>query len=163
PPGRRYTNDEVEGILRRALERQSASGSMTHEELVETAREVGVSPEDLEASIVDEEIEREVRGGRELRRTKARRAFFAHVAGYIVANAFLTAMNPYIGGAIWFPIVLLGWGFAVALQGLRVFFPKDDKEAERAVRERIAAEVRARRAPPEDPLGRSARELGSAV
>lgn len=163
PPPKRYTNDEVAAILRRAIERQSSSGEMTHDELVATAREIGVSPEDLEGAIVEEEIEREVRSDITRERERSKRSFFMNLTSFVVVNALLAAMNLYVGGAIWFPFVLAGWAFVVAMQAARVFFPKQhDPEVERAVRERVAAEVRARHVK-EDPLAHGARELGDAV
>src|SRR6266849_6495489 len=53
-PGRTYTQEEVNEILKRALRQQSLRGSqLSHAELVEMAGEVGIDRESLEAATAD--------------------------------------------------------------------------------------------------------------
>jgi hypothetical protein len=51
---RGYTNEEAASILSRAMDRQYGEGRISHDELLETAREIGVSTSELEASVVEE-------------------------------------------------------------------------------------------------------------
>lgn len=56
-------------------------------------------------------------------RAEAKYGFYKHVAVYVAVMALLVMINfltsPDSNWSIW---PLLGWGFAVALHGLRVFF-----------------------------------------
>lgn len=59
---RTYTKAEVDAILARALEREHARDGLTHQELVETAREIGVGSEAIEraaSEVMSERRERE--------------------------------------------------------------------------------------------------------
>jgi len=64
--GRVFTQEEVNSILSRAIERQSPSaGGLTYEELLDTARQAGISAEAIDAAAFEVESGRSVsRDGR---------------------------------------------------------------------------------------------------
>ncbi len=74
------------------------------------------------------------------RRALAKYGFFVHAAVYAAVMVLLVVINLVTSpGAIWFIWPLIGWGFAVALHGLRVFLLSDrnaivDALAERELR-----------------------------
>ena len=128
----RYDDDEVEEILRRALQRQAEEQRGTsHEELVAAAREVGLDPAAVDAAIA------ELRAGKDPARVepdpddelldrdrRAKRASFVrHLSVYALVCAFLAAINVMAGGGPWVLWVVLGWGLGVGLQGLRLVLP----------------------------------------
>lgn len=161
---RTYTSDQVAAILSRAIDRQSAAGSITHKDLAETAREMGVSPEHLEEAIVDEEVDRTLREEREAKRRKRVRGFWMGLATYVVTNAFLIAINLMAEGVLWFPWVLFGWGLMLALQGLRAFTPKEDPAETDRRRAHLKAKLLAERRRREGgSIERGARAFGDAV
>ena len=97
---------------------------MTHERLLATAAELGITPEAVEHA------ERTVRSQREnetLRREFARHVkkdFYSHLTTYLIINSFLVLMNVFtshglrIGWAIW-PI--LGWGIGILFHAREAF------------------------------------------
>ncbi len=59
-------------------------------------------------------------------RAEAKYGFFVHAAVYAAVMIFLVIINLVTSpGTIWFIWPLIGWGFAVALHGLRVYLLAD--------------------------------------
>jgi len=71
------------------------------------------------------------------RRAVAKYRFFVHAAVYAAVMVLLVVINLLTSpGIIWFIWPLIGWGFAVALHGLRVFLLSDRSEIVDALTER---------------------------
>ncbi|MCP5074637.1 MAG: 2TM domain-containing protein [Rhodobacteraceae bacterium] len=71
------------------------------------------------------------------RRAEAKYGFFVHVAIYAAVMLLLVIINLVTSRhAIWFVWPLIGWGFAVALHGLRVFALSDKNAILDALTER---------------------------
>ena len=71
------------------------------------------------------------------RRAEAKYGFFVHVAVYVAVMVLLVIVNLVTSlGDIWFIWPLIGWGFAVALHGLRVFVLADRNDILDALTER---------------------------
>lgn len=169
---RKYTQEEVALILSRALEVQH-SGGLTHQELLEAAREVGIDRSAVETAAreVAERRADELEIAEE--RRLARRNFYRSVAVYLLVNAFLFAIDLLTGEGWWFYWPLLGWGLGVALQGLRVAFPREipiEKRRARRAKEQARrrkleakAEAERRRLEAKAALERSARAFESSV
>jgi len=59
-------------------------------------------------------------------RAEAKYSFFVHAGVYAAVMVLLVAINLLTSPReIWFMWPLIGWGFAVALHGVRVFFLAD--------------------------------------
>ena len=164
----RYTDAEVEEILRRAIQRQQQDDSgVSHDDLVAAAGEIGIDATDVEAAVAEVQAGKAsepVRPAKERQQTQdlaevdlddeallaqdrhSRRARFGrHLATYVVINAFLAGMNLLTGGTWWFLWVVLGWGIGVALQGLGLLLPEDPrrrKNRARRLRRRHEREMR---------------------
>ena len=62
-------------------------------------------------------------------RAEAKYGFFVHAAVYAAVMALLVVINLVTSpGTVWFIWPLLGWGFAVALHGMRVYLLADRNE-----------------------------------
>jgi hypothetical protein len=140
---RRYTPDEVNAILRRALDKQAPAGQVTHDELLETARELGIDPSQIEAA-ADEQMTVGVwEQAREEWKVQRKKKFFEHLRTYAIVNSFLILFSVMTGGW-WFLWPLLGWGIGLAFDVSDAFWPKE-KQIERGTRamlkrrERLAA------------------------
>jgi hypothetical protein len=71
------------------------------------------------------------------RRAEAKYGFFVHAAVYAAVMVLLVVINLVTSpGAIWFIWPLIGWGFAVALHGMRVFLLSDRNQIVDALTER---------------------------
>lgn len=119
---KQYSKDEVDRIIRRALKLKKED-SITHQELVDTAREFGIDPPALEAAIAEDrkvfKKEQALRK-RQLRR-KAR--FHRHLASYIIVIGALLIINTMTAGPWWFQWPALGWGIGLALNFKAAYFP----------------------------------------
>jgi hypothetical protein len=123
-PPRRYTNAEAAAILSRALERQNGEGGrISHDELLETAREIGVTTDELEAAVIDEVRARAERLVLEEQRARALRGFLRHMAAFGVVNAVLCVIDKKLTGGTWFYWVGLAWAVALALHAAKTFLP----------------------------------------
>src|SRR4051812_15144953 len=118
---RRYTQEEVDAILKRALERDGAQGKKTadalsHQDLLETAREVGIEPSQIEAAIAEVKLDNEKLALREEWLERRRAGFRGMLVSWVSIGAMLTLLNVLMGGAIWFPWVIVPWGLMVFMQ-----------------------------------------------
>ena len=146
---RRYSPEEVNAILRRAVEKQApTAGQVTHDELVETARELGIDPSQLEAAAAEQMTVGVYDAAREEWKVQRKQKFFQHLRSYLIVNAFLAILSISAGEA-WFLWPLLGWGIGLAFDVSDAFWPKEkqiDRGAKAVLRrkERIAARNQSR-------------------
>jgi hypothetical protein len=156
---RRYSRQDVDAILGRALEREHRRDDLTHDELVAAAREVGVAPEAIERAAT--EVMAEQREREELQAARARewRDFFAHLIPFISVNALLITINFFTGPFPWALFPLLGWGIGLLSHLYAVLVP----DRERLARRRARQQERERRRQAKRQLEAGAKELGHAV
>jgi hypothetical protein len=178
-PKRNYSEEEVRGILDRALRHETSRG-ISHEELVAAASEVGISPDALDAAIRESEGRRAEAELREGILERRRRGFRGHLTSYLAVNAVLTGINALVivlSGVFvpWALFVILGWGLGLffhwraassgevserELARERERFDKQRRKLEKERRkEADEAERRARRAK----IEKNATELGKVV
>ncbi|MFN8359034.1 MAG: 2TM domain-containing protein [Candidatus Kapaibacterium sp.] len=122
----KYTSEQMEQILKNAIKKQGTKGNISHDDLVSTARELGINEHDLEEAIRDyiEGISPLEEAKNEWRLNKKRK-FYSHLRTYLVVNAFFVAVSLMTGGN-WFIWPMLGWGLGLALDALGTFMPSDE-------------------------------------
>ncbi len=123
---RRYTQDQVNAILRRALEKQNGAGTLTHQELIDTAQELGLDPEQVELAITEQEVVGELDAAREEWKRRRRQKFKEHLRSYAIVNGILMILS-LANGDFWFLWPLLGWGIGLAFDAADTFWPKEEK------------------------------------
>jgi len=148
---RNYSDNEVEAIFRRALERQvEEEDGYGHEELIAAAREVGLDDEAIDRTLREIDDERGVQAIRERLDKKARRAWLNHFVTYlIIAGGFLGMHALGFTGA-WAIWMAFGWGMALALQTFSTFRGPTEEDVEKEQKKlnrkaRRVAQARARR------------------
>lgn len=138
---RRYTREEVDAILGRALREQHDEGGMTHDELVTAAKEIGVSADQIERAAKHVGTEREL-DQRVAKYMRARwRAFGTHVASYMLVMAFLAIANWMTTSYLWVVWPAAGWGLGLAFH-LVGLLSGDPEKIERKVRKRERKRIR---------------------
>jgi len=141
--GSRYSDEEAQEILKRALERDLASGEgIAHEELVEAAMEVGLAPEAVDRAAAEMRLELSAKQTIERHRKRRKTRFYRHFMTFAIVNSFLAAVDLLSGGGTWFYWPLLGWGMGIALQASRTFLPPTEEAAERALHREMARQQR---------------------
>jgi len=133
---RKYSSEEVSRILRRALSREHED-LVSYEDLVETAREMGIDPVKLGSAIEEEEAGQSTREARETWLRRKRSAFYAHLWSYIIVNAAILLIDIFTPGGWWFQWALLGWGIGLAFHFRDAFFPSEE-QIERGARRELA-------------------------
>lgn len=69
-------------------------------------------------------------------RAEAKYRFFMHAAVYSAVMVLLVLIDVLTPGPIWFVWPMIGWGFAVALHGVGVYFLADKSAVLDALTER---------------------------
>ena len=140
---RHYTPEEVTAIVRRALNGQSPSDSISYKELLETAKDLGVSPERLEAAVREQEEDGEMDEAREKWRRRRRQQFInGHLRAYLIVNGFLFLLDLVTTGGVWFFYPMLGWGIGLAFDASAAFHP-DERHVERGACKLLACAKKA--------------------
>jgi hypothetical protein len=119
---RQYNNEEVNRIIRRALKLEQED-TISHQDLIDTAREIGIDPKILEAAILQEQQEFKKEKIRKARLKRRRVGFYSHLWSYLIANAALLLINNFTPGPWWFQWSVLGWGIGLAFHFKAIYFP----------------------------------------
>jgi hypothetical protein len=145
---RKYSQEEVSAILRRALERQGSSSAITHDELIETAKELGIDPSALEAAVNEQTTVGEYETARAEYLLRRRQKFFEHLRAYLIVNLVLFFIDLVTSGGVWFFWPLFGWGIGIAFDAADTFWPKEkdiDRGARRLMERRIKQDAELRK------------------
>jgi len=137
---KQYSRDEVEEILRRALETQPLE-MLSHRDLVDSAVEAGIDAADVEAAARQIEEEREVLLEEDRIVSWRKKRFLQSIYTYVVVNAGLFMIDIMSGPGWWVQWVLAGWGIALALGARRALMPDRERLRARA-RRRVARRSR---------------------
>ncbi|MEN9229740.1 MAG: 2TM domain-containing protein [Thermostichus sp. DG02_5_bins_236] len=126
--GSRYSQEDVQQILQRAIARQPRLGEFTRSQLQEMAAELGITLQELELA------EREWEAWQQLNSQhqefkRYRRGQFYHLLGrYGIVNGFLVGLDLLSGGGLsWSLFVLMGWGLAVSLKGWNTYHAEGER------------------------------------
>lgn len=132
---RRYTSEEVSGIVRRALEGKGGQDDVSHEDLLEIARQSGISAERIETAIEEEESLGEFEKAREQWLRRHRGEFFGHLRAFLIVNGFLLLVNLITDplGYMWVIWPILGWGIGLTFHASSAFYP-NERDVERGAR-----------------------------
>ena len=131
-----YTREEVEEILRRALETQPLE-TLSHEDLVASAVEAGIDADDVEAAARQIEEEREIRAEEDRIVGYRKKRFLQSIYTFVVVNSGLFLIDIMSGPGWWVQWVLAGWGIFMALGARRALMPDRSRLRARA-RRRVA-------------------------
>jgi len=122
-----YEEDEAEQILNLAASMSSQIGKMSHDRLLETAAELGISREAVEAAERQVTIDRKDKALRKEFDDRQRRELIGHLTSYLVVNAFLLFINlrttPWHIWAIW---PMLGWGIGLVAHANAALFKSSE-------------------------------------
>ena len=129
-----YSQEEVNRIIRRALKIKNED-TISRQDLIETAREIGIDPKILETAIEQEQREFKKEKIRRDRLKRRRKGFYSHLWSYLIICAALLLINNFSRGPWWFQWPMLGWGIGLAFHFKAIFFPHG-KRFEKAIRSR---------------------------
>ena len=127
---RQYDTDEVSRIIRRALKLKRAHG-ISYQDLVDTAKEIGLDPQAVETAIEQEQQATKRESIRKVWRKRRKVGFYSHLWSYLIVNGALLLINNFTPGPWWFQWSVLGWGIGLAFHCKAIFLPQTKKFAKR--------------------------------
>ena len=119
---KQYTKDEVDRIFRRALKLKKED-TISHQELIDTAKEFGIDSQTLDAAIEEEREEFEKERDRKARLSRRKARFHRHLWSYLIVIGALLLINIMTSGPWWFQWPALGWGIGLAFNFKAAYFP----------------------------------------
>ena len=119
---KQYSKDDVDRIIRRALKLKTED-SISHQELMDTAREFGIDPQALETAIEEDKEEFEKERARKTRLLRSKARFYRHLWSYLIVIGALLLINILTPGPWWFQWPALGWGIGLAFNFKAAYFP----------------------------------------
>ena len=128
---RKYSQDEVDAILGRAIERVHSRGELSHEDLVAAAREVGIPTEAIETAASEVLAERQERNALQVLRKQQWRGFSRHLVPYLIVNGMLVTLNVLTTHFPWALFPMFGWGIGLVLHFMAVVTPPSQQRLER--------------------------------
>lgn len=135
-----YSQDDIEKILARALAFRGNRDSITHSQLVEVARELGLSDSDLERAIEIERTERPLQEAMQEIMQENKREVYTHFAIFGLVNPPLFYFTAQLTGEWWVAaIALAGWTAGFVGHAWSNLFPAKStliKAAEKLLRKR---------------------------
>ena len=137
---RSYDSDEVTRIIRRALKLKNED-TITHQDLIDTAEEIGIDPQLLETAIKQEQHEYKKESIQKARLKRRKAGFYSHLGSCLIVNSALLLINSFTPGPWWFQWPLLGWGIGLAFHFKAVFSPVGKSRGSREKMRRRHAEL----------------------
>ncbi len=119
---RRYDEEEVSAIIRRALSKRASHDTIGHDDLLEIARHSGISPEELEGAIDEQEVEGDMEWAREQWIERRRARFYRHVRSYVIVIGALLLINMATRGGPWVIWPVIVWGIFLAFDASDTYF-----------------------------------------
>jgi hypothetical protein len=144
PDPRRYSDQDIQAIVQRALEQQGAAkGDLSHADLLGIGEQIGVSADALERAAHDVLEARRSAEAKDRVTSTRRRWLGAHAAVFALINGLLFAVNALTTpGEWWFLFSAVFWG--LALSGHTAFALGAGVSPKRLQRERLRIDGEAR-------------------
>ena len=121
---RKYTSNEISRIIRRALKLKN-DDTMSHNDLLDLAKELGLDSQTVETAVEEEQEEFEMERDQKSRLDRRKAGFKSHLWSYIIVIGALMLINIFTRGPWWFQWPALGWGIGLAFNFRAAYFPTE--------------------------------------
>ena len=118
----KYTRDEVDRIIRRAL-RSKRDEMISHDELLDTASDFGLDSRTMDTAIEEERNKYQIMRTWKAKMVRRKANFYRHLWSFIIVIGALIMINIMTPGPWWFQWPLLGWGIGIAFHFRAAYFP----------------------------------------
>lgn len=124
-----YSKQEVDRILRRAMEASSNKGdTLTESEVMRIAEELNIDQNQVRIAMREDASVTQFENAKIMWRRKKKREFYQHLSSYVIINGFLVGLNVVMSGGIgWAVFPILGWGIGLTFDFIESFFPSEEK------------------------------------
>ncbi|MEH2026193.1 2TM domain-containing protein [Nostoc sp.] len=115
-----YDSEDIQQILQIALA-QKQEGEFSHQQLIEMASELNISPQILEKAEQQWLSQRSDQHQQRAFNNVRRQGFTAHLISFLAVNSFLILLNLFTSPSyFWAIFPLLGWGLGLFFHGLGI-------------------------------------------
>ena len=121
-----YTSKEVERIIRRAL-RLNKSDLISHHDLLDMAKELGLDSKTVETAIEQEQNDIDIEKSLNFKILRRKATFHHHLWSYIIVICALILINIFTPGPWWFQWPMIGWGIGLAFHFMAAYFPTESE------------------------------------
>lgn len=124
-----YSKQEVDRILRRAMEATSSKGdTLSESEIIRIAEELGIDQNQVRIAMREDASVTQFENAKIIWKKKKKREFYQHLTSYAIVNTFLVGLNVVLIGSIsWAIFPILGWGIGLTFDFIESFFPSEEK------------------------------------
>lgn len=122
-----YPAEDAQQILQIAIARQTESGELSRTQLLEIADELGISAQTLMEAEQEWQVRKVELADQRLFDTHRRQRFQHGMARFLITGGFLLGLNLLTGGGLtWLLYLVLGpWGFKLAWDAWRIYYPNE--------------------------------------
>ncbi|MBU6228419.1 MAG: hypothetical protein KGQ93_01830 [Cyanobacteria bacterium REEB459] len=122
-----YAAADVQQILQIAIARQSDSGELSRDQLLEVAEELGITAATLAAAEQDWQVQKHDLANRSAFDRDRRQRFHHGLAQGLIFASFLTIFNGLTGGYLtWLIYLVVGpWALKLTWDGWRIYRPNE--------------------------------------
>ncbi|MBL8602239.1 MAG: 2TM domain-containing protein [Myxococcales bacterium] len=172
---RRYSEAEVDSILRRVIARDDRAEGMSRAEIADVLAQLGIGEGELDDAIAEHDDDQRVEAETAAWRVKQQAALRKTAISMGAFGALFIVLNVLTSpGSWWFVWPLGAWAFALARQALNLYQgpseaqlasvrAREARRAERASRKAERAERKARKRARQEAIGQAREELEEAV
>lgn len=135
-----YSKQEVDRILRRAMEATSSKGdALSEAEIIRIAEELGIDQNQVRIAMREDASVTQFENAKIMWKRKKKREFYQHLSSYVIVNGFLVGLNVVMSGGIsWAIFPILGWGIGLTFDFIESIFPSEEK-VEKGARKLMAS------------------------
>lgn len=135
-----YSKQEVDRILRRAIEASSSKGDdLSESEIIRIAEELGINQNQVRIALREDASVTQFENAKIIWKKRKKREFYQHLSSYVIVNGFLLGLNFVMSSGIdWAVFLILGWGIGLTFDFIDSFFPSEEK-VEKGARKMMAS------------------------
>jgi hypothetical protein len=124
-----YSKEEMERILSRALEHRRERGeTVSHEHLLEVAKELGLSEREIEQAVEEELSVGTLEQAKQEWLARSRQKWRSHLFSYLGVNAVVLGADLWLNGRItWSFGTVFGWGIGLFFDTIFTAFPSEEQ------------------------------------
>ncbi len=125
-----FSQDEVQAILKLALERKKTIGEfVTKDELLQIARELNIEPIYIEQAIENLNSQFEFEQAKKIWKKKRKSKFFEHLVTFVATNFAFFVFSLLVKISLFkvFLIVTAFWSIGLIIDFFKSFFPSEDE------------------------------------
>lgn len=123
-----YTPNDIEKILKIAIQKQGNQNNFSRSNLYEIARELNLDPNDIDRAISEYEVLGDLDYEKEVFMNSRKKEFYEHLAVFSVINVVFLIVSMFVDvGQPWSYLFSVGWLVGLIIDGIDKFRYDEEK------------------------------------